>query len=258
MSLFVRMKLDNEDIRSFVAKLDIQKRINLRDSLSGGRVEAFRSYASISSTDVNNGAIFYQDVQSLYPYILRSKVFPTDHPTVIPGTGVDMDRLDDYFGIILCRVLPPRGLHIPVLPFREGGKLLFPLCRTCAINSYQKKCECTLEQRAWVGCYTTPELAVARRQGYRVLKVFEILHWERHQLKVYDPHTKRGGLFTSYINTFIKIKCESSGYPASCSDTASRAKYIEEYYRTTGVKLDPSRIELNAGKRAVAKSLLNS
>ena len=30
---------------------------------------------------------------------------------------------------------------------------------------------------------------------------------------MYNPVTKEGGLFTQYINTFLKLKQESSGYP---------------------------------------------
>jgi len=30
----------------------------------------------------------------------------------------------------------------------------------------------------------------------------------------YDPHTREGGLFEEYINTFLKLKAEASGYPA--------------------------------------------
>ena len=250
------MKRENEDIQRFVDGLDLQKRINLRDCLSGGRVEVFQSFVDVTEDDRR---IFYQDVQSLYPYILRSKSYPTDHPIAIPGSTIDLAELDKYFGIIFCRVLPPRKLHLPVLPFRTEGKLLFPLCRTCAVNSYAEKCLCSDGERAWVGCYTSAELKVARERGYRVLKVFEVLHWDKSQLKVYDPTTRKGGLFTEYINTFLKLKCEASGFPSSCGDDPdAQAKYIADYYNTTGVRLEHKNIVLNPGKRALAKSLLNS
>jgi hypothetical protein len=40
--------------------------------------------------------------------------------------------VNDYFGLVCCRVFPPRGLYHLVLPYKTGGKLLFPLCQTCA------------------------------------------------------------------------------------------------------------------------------
>lgn len=34
-----------------------------------------------------------------------------------------------WYGFAKCTVLPPRGMHVPVLPYRTPGKrLLFPLC----------------------------------------------------------------------------------------------------------------------------------
>lgn len=40
--------------------------------------------------------------------------------------------VNSYFGLIHCRISPPQGLYHTVLPYRTGGKLLFPLCRTYA------------------------------------------------------------------------------------------------------------------------------
>ena len=40
--------------------------------------------------------------------------------------------VNSYFGLMHCRISPPQGLYHTVLPYRTGGKFLFPLCRTCA------------------------------------------------------------------------------------------------------------------------------
>jgi hypothetical protein len=37
-------------------------------------------------------------------------------------------------GLNKCRVLPPKRLYHPVLPFRCDNKLMFCLCRTCAVE----------------------------------------------------------------------------------------------------------------------------
>lgn len=65
----------------------------------------------------------YVDVCFRYPYVLKYKTFPVGHPEILT---------EDLFGLIKCRVLPPRGLYNLVLPYRIKGKLLFPLCRTYA------------------------------------------------------------------------------------------------------------------------------
>jgi len=40
-----------------------------------------------------------------------------------------------WFDLVYCKILPPRGLYLPVLPYKQktkqATKLLFGLCRTC-------------------------------------------------------------------------------------------------------------------------------
>ena len=40
--------------------------------------------------------------------------------------------------------------------------------------------------------------------GYSIIQIHEVLHWE--ETEVYDHVTKKGGLFTGYINAFLKLK----------------------------------------------------
>ncbi|GIX87957.1 hypothetical protein CEXT_494541, partial [Caerostris extrusa] len=37
----------------------------------------------------------------------------------------DVKDEDSYFSVILCRIIPPRALYLPVLPYRCQGKLMF-------------------------------------------------------------------------------------------------------------------------------------
>ena len=46
----------------------------------------------------------------------------------------DFKHVNEYYGLIKCKVLPPRDLYHPVLPVKIDGKLMFPLCYTCAQN----------------------------------------------------------------------------------------------------------------------------
>lgn len=61
-----------------------------------------------------------------------------------------------------------------------------------------------------------------------------------------------------YINTFLKIKQEASGWPSDCIDEVSKARYIAEYEKAEGIKLDAKNIRVNPGLRAVAILCLNS
>ncbi|XP_035214602.1 uncharacterized protein LOC118188297 [Stegodyphus dumicola] len=64
--------------------------------------------------------------------------------------------------------------------------------------------------------------------------------------------------FRSYIDLFLKIKQESSGWPSECVTEEARLKYIRQYEEREGVKLEAEKISKNPGRRQVAKLALNS
>lgn len=120
--------------------------------------------------------------------------------------------LSTYFGLAKVKISPPRGLFHPILGYRTGGKLTFPLCRACVERQQQEPCACNENERAWIGTYCTPELKKALEKGYKINKIYEVYHWQSSAQ--YDPESQTGGLFASYINLFLKIKQEASGRPA--------------------------------------------
>ena len=144
----------------------------------------------------------------------------------------------------------------PVLPYRSNGKLKFPLCQTCPENENPSPCLCSDEDRAMTGSWCTPELQTAVRLGYRVLKIYEVYHWK--ETTQYKPETKEGGLFASYINTFLKFKQEASDPPDWVKTPDDIQEYIDWYFEKEGVSLDGEKIEKNPGLRALAKLCLNS
>ena len=108
--------------------------------------------------------------------------------------------MDQYFGIAKVKVLPPRGLLHPVLPYVSQGKLKFPLCRSCS-DEENHPCQCTQEQRSIIGTWCKPELIKAVEKGYTILKVYEVYHWP----KAAQFGDATDGLFTDYINAFLKV-----------------------------------------------------
>jgi len=78
-----------------------------------------------------------------------------------------------------------------------------------------------------------------------VQKIYEIYHWE--DTTQYDHRTGEGGLFASYINTFLQFT------------TPEDAKqYVERYFDKEGIKLEWSKIIKNPGLTALAELCLNS
>ena len=171
--------------------------------------------------------------------------------TVVGRPHIITENFDDiftYFGLIKCTVLPPRGLFHPVLPYRTQGKLMSPMCKTCADTCNQALCTHSERERAIQGTWCSVELEKALEKGYRILQMYE----EWHFAETSDA------LFKDYVDTFLKIKQESSGYPKNCTTEEQKQQYVDEYLAVEGIQLDPDKIEHNHGMRALSKLMLNS
>ena len=59
-----------------------------------------------------------------------------------------MCNIEEYFGLVKCALLPPRGLLVPVIPATKNGKLYFTLCAACAAEQKKGPCSHTDCQRA--------------------------------------------------------------------------------------------------------------
>lgn len=83
---------------------------------------------------------------------------------------------------------------------------------------------------------------------FLLFQIFEVYHFKNTS----------NTLFRSFIDRFLKIKQESSGWPAGCVTEEQKMEYIRQYEEKEGVKLDPVCISKNPGRRQVAKLALNS
>jgi hypothetical protein len=81
--------------------------------------------------------------------------------------------VENYFGLVYCRIIPPRKFYHPVLPYHAKGKLLFPLCASCAYTSQETCNHSEAERCTWVSL----EINVAIENGYKNEKIYEIWHW---------------------------------------------------------------------------------
>jgi hypothetical protein len=229
------------DMRAYFDNFQVVDPLEPRDAFYGGRTNATKLFHECQDDE----QIKYFDFTSLYPHCNKSTPSVIGHPQIITENFQD---LSSYFGLVKCTVLPPRGLFHPVLPYRTQGKLMFPLCKTCADTCSLTTCTHTEEERAIQGTWTSVELQKAIEKGYRVLRVHEVWHFQQQSSE----------LFKDYVDTFLKIKQESSGYPSECVTDEQRREYIQQYFEHEGINLDPDKIERNSGLRALAKLMLNS
>lgn len=243
------MLKSNTEIKNFVDKCDIKPPLNPREAFYGGRTNALKLYYKIK----DNEQIKYIDFTSLYSYVQKYGRYPVGHPEIITEQ-FNLD-ISNYFGIIKCIVLAPRKLYLPILPSRINGKLVFTLCSTCA-ETKCTDCQHSDKERYLDGTWVSLELQEAVKAGYKIIKIYEIWNWSN--TSQYDPITKKGGLFTDYINLFLKCKQEASDYPENVTTEEEKQEYLKNYYEHEGIELDKENISYNSGMRTVMKLLLNS
>ena len=107
------------------------------------------------------------------------------------------------------------------------NKLLFPLCRSCGQTKQTSTCRHTPEERVLTGTWVSVELEKALELGYEIQELYQVWHFSESEV----------GLFKEYVQMFLKLKQEASGYPAGC-DTPEEQE---------GIRLDPGNIMYNPG-----------
>jgi len=203
----------------------------IRDAFNGGRTNTEILYWKKKFGET----LRYLDFTSLYPWVQKYCAFPIGFDEQFKNVSVKeylfryKNNAEKYFGVIFCKVKPPKDLAFPVLPSKHEGKLKF-----------------TLHEQE--GTWSTIEIDKAIDMGYELLEIYEIRHWKQRNKNVFAP----------YIDKFLKIKQESCGFPAWVKTEDDKNKYILNYYVKEGILLDKTEIKDNPGKKAVAKFYLVS
>jgi hypothetical protein len=249
---FRRKMKDNNELANFYRNYERYEPLNPREGFMGGRTNAIRLFAEATE----GSQIRYVDYTSLYPWACKTRHFPIGHPVIFKKGINEPDEDTDLEGLIKCKVLPPRRLFHPVLAYRARNKLLFPLCRTCAEEGNQGSCtHDDPNDRALTGVWVSFELAKAEDMGYEIMEWYEIWHFE--ETTQYNPQTREGGLFAQYIDLFLRLKQQASGWPSWVTTEEDKDHYIQMYEEKEGIHLNPSEIEFNEGLRSLAKLMLN-
>ena len=244
-----KLMQENEAVKRVVSGLERVDPLVPRDAFFGGRTGAVSLFHRVDSGE----QIHYMDVTSLYPWVNKTCQYPLGHPVIY--TQVPVQDFSNYFGLAKVDILPPPDFFHPVLPFRCGGKLTFPLCAACVREQQPlpmlertRICHHSREQRMLRGTWCTPEIKQARDMGYELVKVHEVWHFEE----------STSGLFENYVNVWLKIKTEASGWPANCVTEEEKEDYIRRFEAREGIPLDYGKIKKNPRLKATAKLMLNS
>jgi hypothetical protein len=114
-------------------------------------------------------------------------------------------------------------------------------------------CKHSDAERCITGTWVIDEVCKAVNKGYSVVEVLEFWEYEVTRLE-----NGQGGLFAGYVDMFLKLKQEASGYPSWVQSEDQKDAYIEDYRRAEGITLDKASISKNSGLRTLAKLKLNS
>ena len=232
----------------FLCSFDLVAPLEPREAFFGGRTGAVALHAVAGEGE----EISYVDVTSLYRWVNKNCPYPIVHVQIITQP-VDQS-LGSYFGIPTVDILPPAGLFHPVLPVRSGQKLTFPLCRSCVQEEQAKPmltrthyCPHSDANRTLRGTWSWSK---PWKRG---------TPWSRSTKSgIFPPEQRRTGLFKDYVNTWLKLKQESAGWPSWCQTVKQKRDYILRYQEREGIRLDITSIAKNPGRKATAKLMLSS
>ncbi|KAK3918862.1 Formate acetyltransferase [Frankliniella fusca] len=170
----------------------------------------------------------------------------------------DMPPAEQWNGVIKATVLPPQDLSVPVLPYKCGGKLMFPLCRTCAEEESPHLCNhFDPKQRILTGTWCAPEIRYAiLKKSYTLLTTHEIYQYPGTMR--YDPDSGTDGLLSAYVRCFMALKIQASGWPEDCDTDEKREAYIADVLKHDGIRIDPDKVEKNSALRVLSKLMNNA
>ena len=77
-------------------------------------------------------------------------------------------------------------------------------------------------ERALLGTWVMVELDKTVQLGYRILDKYDVWHYT--EVRQYNPDTLSGGVWAEFIDNWVQLKMEASGYPCDVGD--QMAAYI--------------------------------
>lgn len=205
-----------------------------RDALRGGRTDVRRFYDCITKDQYfqQGKRIVYQDVCSLYPYVMVDRKYPTGKPVLHTVPTID-DLQTAEFGFAEIDIDPPPFYqHHPPLPCRDdlrNGRLT-----------------ATLEPKKKV-TFCLQEIHKAQNQGWTVTKVYRLMTYP----------TGTDELFRPFMSILLAEKVHSS-FDYEDKTPEEWENLVHMWNEKFGVEIDVRKLGRNPGRRQLFKIMLNS
>jgi hypothetical protein len=155
---------------------------NIRESYTGGAVDVYiphnRITAFFSKIKAMFRTLYYYDVNSLYPFVMKTFAMPIGKPIAFEGNIRKVDP--NAFGFFNCKITSPSNLQHPILQRRI--KTVNGLRTIAGLGS-------------WTGWICSSEMDNAVTFGYQ----FEILN---------GYEFKKGDIFSSYVDKMYNLRLQ--------------------------------------------------
>ena len=143
-------------------------------------------------------------------------------------------------------------------------------------NNNTNYCNHTDSERSFLGTWGVPELELALKHGYKILRyciknnfelkssfpklnfyfrVFSVFHYEKY---FEGSKSNPNHYFNGYVNTFLKMKLEATGYPPQYQTPVEKQNYVDEIFERENIRLDPKNVAKNIPMKTISKLFLNS
>ena len=228
--VWTQQKRDRPDLAATLHSYNLQEPLHPRDTFFGGRTNVVRLY-------VEGEWLHYYDFTSLYPWSSHLHLPTTQslwHNTLLWHRQVY--RATDFGPLSSRATLPLRKqIGLPSVSYLCGGKHWpTPSRQDVDLWSYIRTAA------HWHLVYTRIQKALDKE--YTLQKIHKVWHFQ---------HTC-DDLFKEYVNTWLKIKEEASGFPSNCT-TDEHRQHVADYEAHEGIHPDMTSIRHNPGKRTVTK-----
>ena len=257
-----KRKLATKAGRAFLKKLipfEQCERLNIRNCIYAGHSSTLclRWRAEEDPTHV---LIFLDQNQSYgnaarsfdYPYSCSSRMLQPEISECMSFKNGELVWNDETIvhGFIVARVLAPKGLYDPTVPFRtKDGQVHYLLCHECGIKDFKKECRHEDDKRAFITHVSITFLNHSvRKKSYKIVHVYEI--------EVYEKG-KSAAILKPFYDTLFHFKSIFSA-PTDQSEWEDYCNQINNHFKFPDVlKIQPTDLEPSIGKSKIIKKAMN-
>ncbi len=254
-----KLKQSDQNVKRFMGLYVTRPKQRLipRKAVRGAQTETYiHSYSALSQPNLVMESI---DCVSLYPWAAINHAYPVGEYRVLLSEN-DLSlvhlRSDGHFyvggdrlhGLMQVCMKPPAYTQFPCLLFRnDSERSIAGLCFKCIMEESETICRHEPQNRRLTSTWTVIEIEYAVRQGYEVLKIFEVYAYSRAER-----------ILSTYFRFCGSLKIKNSGLPSGIEDKYDYCSKLNSEMSLFGaLRVTPGNCVKSGVRRQVCKSMMN-